>query len=295
MFTQGRFASTIVIAAMVICTTAAQAADNTRYVSITGNNANACTLAAPCRTLQKAIGVTPVGGEIQILESGFYGVNATIKKSLTVTGNGHTVYLGNPITIDQAGVVVALRGLVLDGQGAVADGISIVAADTVHIERCVVHRFTLRGIFASAPAGVTVFVIDSVSRDNGNAGFNIANAGAASRVTIDNSHFHNNGNGIGINSGHATISRSTISGNSSFGIVMLADGALTVESSVILGNQTGLRVDEGTARISNSTFTGNNLGIGVFVAGVVETRQNNTVRGNTLNTAGTALTQIDGV
>ncbi|MPZ55877.1 MAG: hypothetical protein GEU91_05115, partial [Rhizobiales bacterium] len=106
-----RFASMLAIGAAVVCSTAAQAADdNTRYISITGNNANPCTLAKPCRSLQRGMVATPAGGEIRILDSGAYGNNATVRKSLTISGNGNTVYLGSPITVDKAGAVVALRG-----------------------------------------------------------------------------------------------------------------------------------------------------------------------------------------
>jgi hypothetical protein len=36
----------------------------------------------PCRSLQFAVNIALAGGEIQILDSGFYGNNATINKSL---------------------------------------------------------------------------------------------------------------------------------------------------------------------------------------------------------------------
>jgi hypothetical protein len=316
MFTQGRFASTIVIAAMVICTTAAKAADNTRYVSVTGNNANACTLAAPCRSLQRGINMTPAGGELQILDSGSYGVNANIAKSLTINGNGHTVYLGEPITINGADTVVALRGLALDGQGTVVNGISVVNAAAVHIERCIVHGFADTGINATA-TGVVLNILDSISRDNGNLGFNIVSAGAA-QVTIDNSRFENNsGAGVGIQSGaRATISRSIATGNlhgifaqggvitvmsstsaynSSVGFGASGGGTVTIESSISHDNNlAGVLTNPGnTIRISNSTITDNPTG--VQNNGTVETRQNNTIRGNTANLAGNALSAITGL
>jgi hypothetical protein len=73
MFMHARFASTLAIGTTVLGLTAASAADNTRYVGITGNNANPCTLVQPCRSLQRGINVTPAGGELQILDSGSYG------------------------------------------------------------------------------------------------------------------------------------------------------------------------------------------------------------------------------
>jgi hypothetical protein len=306
-----RLAFTVAVGAGIMCSAAAQAADNTRYISITGNNANACTLAMPCRTLAKAIGVTPAGGEIQILDSGFFGVNATIRKSLTISGNGHTVYLDNPITVSDADAVVALRGLTLDGLGTVTNGISIDAADAVHIERCVIHGFTQSGINASA-TGVALFVLDSISRDNTN-GLLI---NGASRLTIDNSRFENNSNhGVSVSTAVGTIHRSTTSGNGSNGFSLFAasvsilsavaaqngasgfsvqGGAVTVESSLAHDNFTGLSVfGSGTARISNSTFTGNGTGIH-NLGSTLETRQNNTVKGNATDVNG-ALTVLPAV
>jgi hypothetical protein len=295
----------------------AQAADNTRYVGITGKNVNPCTLALPCRTLQVGINATPAGGEVQILDPGFYGNNANIKKSLTIAGNGNTVYLGGVLTIDKAGAVVALRGLVLDGQGTIQHGINIVDAAKVHIERCVVHGFTSQGILSTA-TDVEVFVLDSISRDNGGSGFNLFNETGLQRTTIDNSRFESNGaNGIIIQSGRATISRSIASNNASDGIVshvppiivavrettvahngnngFTARGPMTVDSSLAFGNVRGLSVSNlsgSLARISNSTFTDNGTGLSNS-GGTLETRGNNTVEGNTTDVSG-ALTPISG-
>ena len=295
---------------------AANAVDNTRYVSITGKNANPCTLAQPCKTLQRGIAMTPAGGEVQILESGFYGNNPNINKSLTITGNGHTVYLGGVLTIDKAGAVVALRGLVLDGQRSILHGINIVDAAKVHIERCVIHGFTSQGILSTA-TDVEVFVLDSISRDNAGSGFNLFDTGTQS-VTIDNSRFEGNGaSGIIIQNGRATISRSIASNNASDGIVshiasvivavrettvahngnngFTARGPMTVDSSVAFGNVRGLSVSNlagSLARISNSTFTDNGTGLSNS-GGTLETRGNNTVEGNTTDVSG-ALTPITG-
>jgi hypothetical protein len=305
MSTHTYFAPALVIGAALI-SSAAHAADNTRYVSVTGSNANACTLAAPCRTLQRGITVTPAGGELQILDSGSYGVNATIEKSLTISGNGNTVYLGNPIVINQAGVVVTLRGLVLDGQGTVADGVRAVTARAVHIERCTIHGFTQDGIQA-AFGPLALFITDSTVRDNKKNGL-LMTVGGNSLLSIDNSHFDHNGNFTGSGGGtaismqvpRATISRSTISGNN-IGLVALTGTVVSIvstvasnnstgggfnagngsrmllESSTASGNNQGLGVSSGGfARISNSTFSGN-LCCGIVNQGTVETRRNNTI------------------
>jgi len=296
---------------------AAQVTDNTRYVSINGNNANACTLAAPCRTLQHGIDMTPIGGELRILDSGVYGGRAVIRRALTVSGNGNTVYLGSPINIAaEPTSLVALRGLVLDGQGQEHGIIIGGKTEAVHIERCVIQGFIGDGIHGSAR--VKLVVLDTVSRFNRGSGLRVPFNDVASSVTIDNSRFDNNNlTGIEVSSvGHTAISRSVASGNSTGifasngtvtvtstmvtqnqfeGLVARGGATMTVESSVSNGNgAAGLLVDNsGTARISNSTFVGNAIGIR-NAGSTLETRGNNTVRGNPINTQGT-LTPIGGV
>jgi hypothetical protein len=280
-------------ACAIAASSAAQAVDNTRYISITGNDANACTLAAPCRYLPRGISSIPAGGELRILDSGDYGNSGTIRKSLTISGNGNTVFLRNALTVDDGDAVVTLRSLTLNGQGTIANGISIVVAAAVHIENCVVHNFSQDGINVAAD-GASVFVISSVSRDNGSGGF-VLNAGAS--LTIDNSHFDNNaGNGFFmLGSGSlATIRRSTASGNGFNGFQAFA-GVMTLDSSLAVGNiLRGLNiVGAAVGRISNSTFTDN--GTGISNTGTVETRQNNTVRGNSIDLQGNSLTPIGGI
>ena len=309
-----------VAAAVTAACSAVQAADEVRYISTTGSNANPCTLARPCRSLQRAIGVTPAGGDIHILDSGFYGNNATIRKSLTISSNGNTVFLGASIIIDQADAVVALRGLTLDGRGTIFDGIRISAAAAVHIERCTIQAFASNGIEVSA-TGAQAFIVDTRSRDNKGHG---ALVEGSPRVTVDTSHFENNGfTGMRVLGGNVTINSSTASGNAVSGVEVIdaattiistvaaqnglaarnggagfvaAQGSsMTVESSVAHGNHTsGVLVNgQGVARISNSIFTGNEFGIR-NLGGTLETRGNNSVRGNTTNVSG-ALTPIDGV
>lgn len=158
---------TLVACATAAYSSAAQAVDNTRYISITGNDASDCTLAAPCRNLPRGKNSTPAGGELRILDSGDYGNSGTVNKSLTISGNGNTVFLRNPIIIDNANAVVTLRGLTLNGQGTIANGISIVAAAVVHIENCVVHNFSQDGIIGTADWGLDVCGQQRVARQRG--------------------------------------------------------------------------------------------------------------------------------
>lgn len=186
-------------------------ANDISFVRTTGSNANPCTLAKPCRSLQRAIRATANSGEIRVLDSGFFGNNATIQKSLTITGNGHTVLLGAPITVRNAGAVVALRRLTLNGKGTISVGIFIEVADTVHIEDCVIYGFRSDGILADS--GVDgVFVVRTTARDNGGAGLHV---GGGSVARMFDSTSTANGAGIRGNAGSTVETRgnNTIRGN----------------------------------------------------------------------------------
>jgi hypothetical protein len=258
MFMHARLASTLAIGAAVAWSAAAHAADNTRYVSITGSNANACTLAAPCRTFQRGINVTPAGGELQMLDSGDFGVNATIRKSLTVNGNGHTVYLANPITIDQDGIVVAVRNIVLDGQGTVTHGIHIKAAAAAHVERCVVRQFADSGIRSEGGNETDIFVLDTIARNNGASGLILAGSLVGRNLTVDNSRFEGNvHHGVAANVIEATITRSIMSANGIDGV-----------------HQTGFRMNV------TATTSAHNVQNGYFLNAAQMTLKNAVGRGN---------------
>jgi hypothetical protein len=48
----------------------ASAAAQRTFVAVTGNDANPCAVAAPCRSFPAAIAATAAGGEVIVLESG---------------------------------------------------------------------------------------------------------------------------------------------------------------------------------------------------------------------------------
>ena len=294
----------------------ARAADSFRYVSNSGDNANPCTLARPCRSLQKAISVTPVGGELHILDSGFYGNNATVNKSMTIVGNGHTVTLGASIIIDKANAVVTIRRLTLNGEGGITSGIQTPHAAKVHIEHCLIYGYTGAGISAFLQA-TKLLISDTTVRDNGGDGLFASGAGGAT-LTIGNSRFeHNGGSGVVAGGLSTSIIRSVADGNGNDGFSFSSSAAnltsssaahntgygfsagvttqMTLESVVSRGNATGLCACTASSitRISNSVFTNNTIGISNV--GVTETPGNNILRGNGTALAGSALTAIGGI
>lgn len=300
----------------------AQAADQFRYVSVNGSNANNCRLANPCRTLQRGINQTPVGGELRILDSGRYGKRGRIRKSLTISGNGNTVFVANGIVIDDADAVVVLRRLVLDGHGTAVSGIEIRAATAVHVEGCVVQHFANEGIFLNQ-ASAHLYVTDTISRHNPFGALVVDGTGADVKLTVDNARLEhskvggvsgnglrvvgnvdaavnrtvfagNGNNGLSCQAGpRVSVTRSVAENNGGSGYLLLADCDGTLSSSSARGNGSGLSVISGVARISDSVFVNNSTGIRNN-NGTVLTRENNTVSGNTNDVDGslTALAPL---
>ena len=259
--------------------------------------------------------MTPVGGELLVLETGYYGLTAKVTKSMTISGHDVSLSLAS-IAIGGAGAVVSLRGLQLTfpGNDNKTNGITVQSAATVHVEDCVIHGFYI-GIMVNG-TNAQLSVTNSIIRDNAEGVYIVTASNA--QVRLDNSRVEDNyGNGVTIGSGTATITRSLVSSNGMTGIAAtggaivnviattsahnqygfyLESAQMTFESAVASNNSAyGLMLGAGSAvRLSNSTFTNNGTGIVVFGSGKALTRGNNTVSGNKKDVDG-VLTPLGGV
>jgi hypothetical protein len=168
-------------------------------VSGVGDDVNPCSRTAPCKTFAGAISKTAAGGEISVLDPGGFGA-VTITKSITIDGtgtlgsilasgvNGVTINItGPPETVKS----VRLRGLSINGAGTGINGVRVIAADRVTIEDCVIDGFTNHGI--NVQAG-TVFVRNTVIRNNVVAGLGLSASGA--QAALSDSSFVFNGAGV---------------------------------------------------------------------------------------------------
>lgn len=199
--------------------TGAARAQAIRFVSILGNDANACTLTKPCRTLHHAVDLTPAGGEVDVIDSGGYGAPVTIARSITISGHGQSVFLTGAIVINGTTASVTLRDLLLSGRGVVDAGIFIDNAVDVHIVRCEFERFKTNGLRSDAgPARLSI--VDSIFRDNGSDGLFVTGAysfqtpATNAVLTISNSRFEGNaGTGASIVSVAAEVKDSLFARN----------------------------------------------------------------------------------
>ena len=266
-------------------------AQNCVFVSGAGSDANPCTRTSPCRNFQRGHDAVVAGGEVVALDSAGYG-KVTITKSVTITGDG--VYAGitassgnNGVTIATAGITVNLRSLTIEGLGWGSNGINATDFTTLHIENCIVNRFSNAGIRvqATAPGTRKVFIKDSIFKNNG-YGINIDNNNSVRVLiaTVEGTRTENNFfAGIFISGFGVTVTARDClsSGNAYFGFRSDTGGVLNLESCVASNNDyIGIETNGSTARVSNSTVT-NNTGVGFSnAAGTFESRGNNTVAGN---------------
>jgi hypothetical protein len=215
------------------------AASQRSFVSSSGVDNPICSLAMPCRSFASAIASILSGGEVIVLDSAGYGP-VTITKSASIIAPsgvyaGVSVFTGNGITVNGAGVSVVLRGLAINGLGGDA-GIVIVDAARVRIEHCVVSGMSHMGIFHAA-AFSRVTMSDTIVRDNTDEGIRFVTGQGAS-ITLERVTSEGNHDGLYVSptvsngSLHATISDSSFSGNSRYGIWADAGANARITASI---------------------------------------------------------------
>jgi hypothetical protein len=293
---------------LLLATLAPAHAQATRtWVSGVGDDVNPCSRTAPCKTFAGAISKTAAGGEISVLDPGGFG-GVTINKSLSIvsedSGEGGVLVGGsNGITIDGAGIVVTLRGLIITtgaGPSAGTVGVNIVNAAQVHVQRCTITNFTTgpaAGIqFISAGSAPSqLFVSDSVLSNNGNTASNggvvIAPTGSGA-VTVVLARVQLEGNSSGLvatgTAGPITISASdsSFSGSPNAGVYATAAQGLETQvllsRSAVVGNGTGIAVEGTQASVlaSETTIAGNATGLIVANDGNIGTFLNNPMYAN---------------
>jgi hypothetical protein len=208
------------------------------FVASYGNDLDACTIAAPCRGFARALTQTDAKGEIIVLDSAGYG-RVTIDRSVAITAPsgvyaGISVFAGtNGVDVAGANIVVALRGLTINGQGG-DYGIAFTQGGRLYIEQCVVSNMNGRGI--SLETGDT-FITDSTIRDNSSFG---VWAQGSLELVMDRTRIERNGyTGLRIANGPAvTVTNSVIAGNFGFGGVDIDsdDGASQTVVSITDSN-----------------------------------------------------------
>ncbi len=303
----------ITATASLLLTAAAQAQATRTWVSGVGDDVNPCSRTAPCKTFAGAISKTAAGGEISTLDPGGYGA-VTITKSISLTNDkageaGILASGANAIVINGPGVVVNVRGLVIDGAPPTTpglNGIKFMQGSALHVQDCVIKNFASpavgsgNGIIFSPNTPAELYVTDCVISDNVNAGITVEPvAGGAAKVVITRVNAENNAAGIRADTSIGPsapggvvmmVVDSVSAGNTNHGIAAVTGGAgsppatiLVDRSSAVNNGQNGFRAVGAAAvvRIGNSDSTGNGQGTAVVSGGQILSYGNNHIDGNT--------------
>jgi len=280
--------SAVSLAFAVLAGAPAYAQATRTWVSGTGNDANPCSITAPCKTFAGAISFTAALGEINCLDSGGFGA-VTITKSLTIDCSGVIAGVLNAgttgIIVNAGGGAVTLRGLTIDGAGTGVIGVNILGASKVNLENVQVFGNTQHGVKDSRTVGGTVLVIqNSTIRNNNGPGIGGV-ASSASGMVIENVISKQNQYGIAIANGlTAVIKGSSFSNNVISGIQADGGAAIHITDSTMTFNVTGAQIN-GSATMANNSVVYNTTGFSG--GGTITSFGNNRVFGNT--SAGQAL------
>ena len=206
------------------------------FVASYGSDSNACVLTAPCRSFAAAITHTDTDGEIIVVDSGGYG-RVTIDRSVSITAPpgiyaGISVFSGaNGIDIATPGIVVALRGLTINGQGGDI-GIAFTHGASLHVDRCVIANMSEEGIRLELGE---VYVTETALLENGNGGIR---AQSHARVAIERTRFeHNGATGLYVSNGASVVvTNSVFAGNLGLGGIAVTTNDGTSETRLAVTN-----------------------------------------------------------
>jgi len=262
-------------ALLTICAPAFAMALRT-FVASYGNDANACTLLAPCRGFTAAVAQTNFGGEVIVLDSAGYGpVVITQTVSIIAPSGvfaGITVTLPSldGVTVNGLGTVVTLRGLTISGQGASNhSGVHFAQGSKLTVEDCEISGFAIDGIHVDAPNS-RVVVRNTVLRANTFTGFS---TDGAINATLDGVRSDDNGiNGVlATNGSRVTVTNSVLTNNGVAAVFANASGGTTtdvmVSHTTIAGSSMGFVVSAvaaGTASLVSDSNAINDVTSAAF-------------------------------
>ncbi|MBS1790744.1 MAG: right-handed parallel beta-helix repeat-containing protein [Acidobacteria bacterium] len=288
------FNTTLVFIAMISFVILAQAQSQAFVSAKNGNDANPCTVAAPCRTFNQALNAIAAGGEVVAIDSGDYQPFTVAKTATVSAAPGVSAGVVGTVSVALASTDKAvLRGLTVRGNGVASMGIYFSTPGTLYIEDCTVEGFANIGILEthSVTLGVQqLFVKNTAVRRNHSEGL-LVEVGSAARsgiakVAVENCRFEDNDRGLVIGQySRGTVSNSVSTFNVRSGFEAVVNGTLNLDSCLSTHNNEGVTsVSTAVVRVSNCTLTDNEIGVNVEGGGIF-TRKNNTVEGNTNNGA----------
>jgi hypothetical protein len=265
----------------------AAAAGQRSFVSTSGVDNPACSVAAPCRSFGAAVTATNAGGEVIVLDSGGYGP-VTITQPVAIIAPsgvyaGISVSSGDGITVTTASATdrVTLRGLTINNQGSIGSGIVFDG-----VGRLVVSNTIVTG-FASTVASHGLWFHPT----------------ASSTLEVENSEFRANYLGVDAEPqspaavANVTLDHVTVAASIAFGIYIQNGSIASVHGSVVGTSLAGVATNSlaGTTpsvTIDASELSGN--GYGVWTGGDAGIEQASIQNSNLSNNSTAGIRADDG-
>ena len=252
----------LAVAAALCAGSSAQAQLFRAYLISTGNDANPCTLPAPCRLLPAALNAVASGGEIWMLDSANYNTGTvTIGKSVSILAVpgavGSIVALngGPAISITAPNLKVALRNVVIApvaGATAGTHGVQMTGASSLIIENSLFANLPGRGV--SIVGNGTLKMSDTILRDNHGPAIYLQNGALA---TISTSQLIGNFGGV---NAYGTTATTTIASISDSVISGWGEGASA--STTIAGATVRVSVSRSTIEHTPFALQSTTSGVG---------------------------------
>ena len=278
----------LVLAAILWLPLIVSAQANRTWVSGVGDDMNACSRTAPCRSFAGALLKTNLAGEINVLDPGGYG-GVTIGKSITIDGTGT---FGSILAAGTQGILinfsasdqaktVRLRGLSINGMGTATDGIRIMSNGQVFIEDMIIDGLSRHGINIAA-SGAYVSVKNTTIRNCGKFGINLEPSGtsASATLSIESSQVSSCEAGLFAGRGTAATVRDSAFLRNLTGVAAAESDVVLLDCMVAHGDRGLVARANAAIRISSTTVTRNQTGLEVASSGKIISFKNNIVHGN---------------
>jgi hypothetical protein len=255
--------TTLLLSCAAVLTPAAFA--QTWVSAAVGSDSNNCSRTTPCRTFAHAVTMTPVWGQVSVVDPGDYG-SVTLSQSITIDGGNmvtNVTQSGTSITVQAGTGIVQLRNMSLHGNGATT-GINYVSGGQLVVENVKVNGY---GGFCVnvglSGSGTSDFVIKDSSIDNcSSVGIGIYGTPSLTAEIIDTQvHFANNG--LQVVNGNVTVNGSTFSSPSTGG-----SGSGIITGTASSGTPPFLMID-------NCQVSGFGVGVLVNAGGTVQLSRSN--------------------
>lgn len=258
------------IAVSIAASSSALAASYSTYVSGGGTDSGACSFAAPCRTIQYALGQTFTNGQVHALNAADFGAVSITRAVhiIGVPGASLSRLASAPVVnVSAAAGAVEVDGFILDNLNPAANVTGILSASSsITVKNCHIRGMTADGIRIDAPAGGKAIIENTVIERTGAYGLFIANSSGSMNAMVDRLTVIAAGTvGILVNdAGVAWISNTTVSSSGISGIGVGIGTIVTLQNTTSTGNSAfGLHIPSaGTSVFSagNNSFTRNGSG-----------------------------------